>query len=53
MAAREWWALPGVVGDAVHAVVAGTFGRVALVLPLVLLAVFLPVWGTPLIPFSC
>ena len=37
VAAREWWALPGVVGDAVHAVVAGTFGRVGLVLPLVLL----------------
>ncbi len=37
VAAREWWALSGPVGDAVHAVVAGTFGRVALVLPLVLL----------------
>jgi S-DNA-T family DNA segregation ATPase FtsK/SpoIIIE len=38
VAAREWWGLPGRVGDAVHAVVAGTFGRVGLVLPLVLLA---------------
>jgi S-DNA-T family DNA segregation ATPase FtsK/SpoIIIE len=37
VAAREWWALSGPVGDAVHAVAAGTFGRVALVLPLVLL----------------
>src|SRR3954451_2300131 len=37
VAAREWWGLPGRVGDVVHAVVAGTFGRVALVLPLVLL----------------
>jgi DNA segregation ATPase FtsK/SpoIIIE, S-DNA-T family len=36
VAAREWWALAGPVGDAVHAVVAGTFGRVALVLPAVL-----------------
>src|SRR3954447_4860081 len=37
VAAREWWGLPGQVGTVVHAVVAGTFGRVALVLPLVLL----------------
>src|SRR5215218_708781 len=37
VAARGWWALDGVVGRAVHAVAAGTFGRVALVLPLVLL----------------
>src|SRR3954468_22378451 len=37
VAAREWWGLPGRVGDVVHAVVAGTFGRVGLVLPLVLL----------------
>src|SRR5689334_8465133 len=37
VAAREWWGLPGRVGDGVHAVVAGTFGRVGLVLPLVLL----------------
>jgi S-DNA-T family DNA segregation ATPase FtsK/SpoIIIE len=37
VAAREWWSLPGRVGDVVHVVVAGTFGRVGLVLPLVLL----------------
>src|SRR5690606_29493270 len=36
VALREWWHLDGMFGDAVHAVVAGTFGRVALVLPLVL-----------------
>jgi DNA segregation ATPase FtsK/SpoIIIE, S-DNA-T family len=36
VAAREWWALSGPVGDAVHAVVAGTFGRVSLVVPAVL-----------------
>ncbi|MGL4172527.1 MAG: DNA translocase FtsK [Actinomycetota bacterium] len=36
VAAREWWALQGVVGDAVHAVAAGTMGRVALVLPIIL-----------------
>jgi DNA segregation ATPase FtsK/SpoIIIE, S-DNA-T family len=38
VAAREWWALDGLVGDVVHAVVAGTLGRVALALPVVLLA---------------
>ncbi|HYJ75785.1 MAG TPA: DNA translocase FtsK, partial [Kineosporiaceae bacterium] len=37
VAAREWWGLPGQVGTVVHAVVAGTLGRVGLVLPLVLL----------------
>src|SRR4051812_17397343 len=37
VAARGGWALDGAVGRLVHAVVAGTFGRVALVLPLVLL----------------
>jgi len=39
VAAREWWNLSGTAGDAVHAVVAGTFGRVGLVLPLVLLGI--------------
>ncbi|WP_202613714.1 FtsK/SpoIIIE family DNA translocase [Ornithinimicrobium cerasi] len=37
VALREWWNLDGLFGDAVHSVVAGTVGRVALVLPLVLL----------------
>ncbi len=37
VASREWWGVEGVFGDVVHAVVAGTLGRVALVLPLVLL----------------
>ncbi|MFN8076948.1 MAG: DNA translocase FtsK [Kineosporiaceae bacterium] len=37
VAAREWWGLPGPVGDNVHTVVAGTLGRVGLALPLVLL----------------
>jgi S-DNA-T family DNA segregation ATPase FtsK/SpoIIIE len=36
VAAREWWRLPGRAGEAVHTVVAGTLGRVGLVLPLVL-----------------
>jgi S-DNA-T family DNA segregation ATPase FtsK/SpoIIIE len=36
VAAREWWQLPGVVGHGVHAVVAGSLGRVGLVVPLVL-----------------
>jgi S-DNA-T family DNA segregation ATPase FtsK/SpoIIIE len=38
VAAREWWGLPGSAGEVVHAVVAGTFGRVGLALPLLLLA---------------
>ena len=37
VAAREWWAFDGVVGDVIHAVVAGTFGRVAYAVPLALL----------------
>lgn len=37
VATREWWGLSGPVGDVIHAVAAGTFGRAALVLPIVLL----------------
>ncbi len=37
VAAVEWWGLRGGVGHVVHAVVAGTFGRVGLVVPLLLL----------------
>jgi DNA segregation ATPase FtsK/SpoIIIE, S-DNA-T family len=37
VAAREWWGLQGTFGDVVHAVVAGTVGKVSLALPLVLL----------------
>ncbi|WP_298459647.1 DNA translocase FtsK [uncultured Cellulomonas sp.] len=37
VAAREWWGLEGTAGDVIHAVVAGTFGRVGVVVPLVLL----------------
>jgi DNA segregation ATPase FtsK/SpoIIIE, S-DNA-T family len=37
VASVEWWGLRGGVGRVVHAVVAGTFGRVGLVVPLVLL----------------
>ncbi|PRY18502.1 S-DNA-T family DNA segregation ATPase FtsK/SpoIIIE [Kineococcus rhizosphaerae] len=36
VAAREWWGLPGRAGAVVHAVAAGTFGEVALALPVVL-----------------
>ena len=36
-AAVEWWDLRGPVGDVGHAVIAGTFGRVGLVVPVVLL----------------
>ncbi len=37
IAAREWWALSGTAGDAVHSVVAGTFGKVGVAVPLLLL----------------
>ncbi|MDM7856142.1 DNA translocase FtsK [Cellulomonas sp. MW4] len=39
VAAREWWNLSGTAGDAVHSVVAGTFGRVGVVVPVVLVYV--------------
>ena len=39
VAAREWWMLTGPVGDVIHAVVAGTFGRLAVVVPIVLLLI--------------
>ena len=35
VAASEWWGLAGPVGRVVHAVVAGSLGRVGLALPLV------------------
>jgi len=38
VASREWWGMSGRFADGVHTVVAGTTGRVGLVLPLVLLA---------------
>ncbi|WP_418277996.1 DNA translocase FtsK 4TM domain-containing protein [Isoptericola jiangsuensis] len=37
VAAREWWGIPGVFGDAVHAVVAGTFGIAGVALPVLLI----------------
>ena len=37
VAAREWWGLPGTFGSVVHAIFAGTFGRVAYAVPLALL----------------
>ncbi|HET7475328.1 MAG TPA: DNA translocase FtsK 4TM domain-containing protein [Dermatophilaceae bacterium] len=37
VASREWWSLTGRAGDVIHAVAAGTFGRIALVLPIALL----------------
>ena len=37
VAAREWWGVEGVVGDVIHAVVAGTLGRIGYSVPLVLL----------------
>jgi S-DNA-T family DNA segregation ATPase FtsK/SpoIIIE len=39
VAVREWWGLDGMAADAVHVVVAGTFGRVAVAVPLALVLV--------------
>jgi len=36
VAVREWWGLDGMAGDAVHVVVAGTFGRVSVAVPVAL-----------------
>jgi S-DNA-T family DNA segregation ATPase FtsK/SpoIIIE len=37
VAASEWWGLKGTTGHIVHAIVAGTFGRVAYAIPIALL----------------
>src|SRR5918994_1685436 len=47
VAAREWWGMPGAVGTVVHAVVAGTFGKVGYAVPLVLLAFGIRMLRTP------
>lgn len=47
VASREWWGVPGVFGDVVHAVFAGTFGRIAYAVPLVLLALGLRLLRAP------
>nr|WP_040632416.1 DNA translocase FtsK [Mobilicoccus pelagius] len=47
VAAREWWGLTGPVGDAIHAVVAGTVGLVALALPLVFVLMGLLILRAP------
>jgi DNA segregation ATPase FtsK/SpoIIIE, S-DNA-T family len=47
VAAVEWWDLQGPVGRVVHAVVAGSFGRVGLVVPLVLLGLGLRILRHP------
>jgi S-DNA-T family DNA segregation ATPase FtsK/SpoIIIE len=47
VAAREWWGLPGLFGDLVHAVFAGTFGKVAYAVPLVLLFFGIRLLRTP------
>ncbi|MDN5765813.1 MAG: DNA translocase FtsK 4TM domain-containing protein, partial [Humibacillus sp.] len=47
VAAREWWGVPGLFGDVVHAVFAGTFGRVAYAVPLVLLLLGLRLLRAP------
>ena len=35
VAAREWWGMTGAVGTVVHAVVAGTFGKIGYAVPIV------------------
>src|SRR5215207_1489871 len=47
VAAREWWGLQGRVGVVVHAVVAGTFGRVGYAVPLALLFLALRMMRAP------
>ncbi|WP_330473932.1 FtsK/SpoIIIE family DNA translocase [Terrabacter sp. C0L_2] len=47
VAAREWWGVSGTFGQIVHAVFAGTFGRVAYAVPLVLLALGLRMLRAP------
>jgi S-DNA-T family DNA segregation ATPase FtsK/SpoIIIE len=47
VAAREWWGVPGTFGQVVHAVFAGTFGRVSYAVPLVLLALGLRLLRAP------
>lgn len=38
VAAREWWGIDGSTAEAIHVVAAGTFGEVAVAVPLILLA---------------
>ncbi|WP_444542662.1 DNA translocase FtsK 4TM domain-containing protein [Flexivirga endophytica] len=47
IAAREWWGLTGTAGDVIHAIVAGTFGLGALVLPLVLVLIGVHLMRSP------
>ncbi|WP_040162240.1 FtsK/SpoIIIE family DNA translocase [Mobilicoccus massiliensis] len=47
VAAREWWGLPGLAGEAIHAVAAGTVGRVALALPLVFVLIGVLILRSP------
>ncbi len=47
VAAREWWGVRGVFGEVVHAVFAGTFGRISYAVPLVLLALGLRLLRAP------
>ncbi len=47
VAVREWWGLSGAFGDVVHAVFAGTFGRVVYALPVVLVLLGVRLLRTP------
>jgi len=37
VAAREWWGLEGSAGEVIHAIAGGTFGRVSVAVPILLL----------------
>ncbi len=47
IAAREWWGVEGTAGLALHVVVAGTFGVVAVVMPLLLLGMAVRIMRHP------
>ncbi|PKQ25799.1 MAG: cell division protein FtsK [Actinobacteria bacterium HGW-Actinobacteria-4] len=47
IAAREWWGMSSQAGTAIHWVVAGTFGVLAVVLPVVLLAMAVRLMRAP------
>ncbi|MBD2758505.1 DNA translocase FtsK [Yimella sp. cx-573] len=47
IAAVEWWGVGGIFGTVVHTIAAGTFGLIALALPVVLLALGAHILRTP------
>src|SRR5690606_24151038 len=47
IAAREWWGLSSWAGTAIHWVIAGTFGVLAIALPVILLAMSVRLMRSP------